>query len=148
MKEPQESTRSSWRYTKMTEIHPTASFNWVRLLTMSKHPIPIQTDRFRRTVPEQYTRNKKMKEPQELTRNSWRKQTKTMTKIHPTASLDWERLLTMSKHPNQIQTHQFCACHCSSTEHTEQQTDKRTTRIDTRLMVTVQSKPKKPTERQ
>ena len=55
----------------MTEIHPTASLNWVRLLTMSKHQNPIQTDRFRRNVTTQYsTPYKQMKEPQELTRNS------------------------------------------------------------------------------
>lgn len=46
---------------------------------------------------------KQMKEPQELTRNSWTK----MKAIHSTASWNWVRLLKMSTNPNQIPTDHF-----------------------------------------
>ena len=72
MKESQKSTRNSWRETRMTGIHPTAILNWVRLLTMSKHPNQIQKDRFCPTAAAQcILNNKQIKELHELTRNSW-----------------------------------------------------------------------------
>ena len=53
---------------------------------------------------------------------------------HPPSSIiESRKALTMSTNPNQIQTDRFCP-NCTSTLHTEQQTDERTTIIDKNLL--------------
>ena len=72
----------------MTEIQPAASWNWVRLLTMSTHPNQIQTDRFLSIVSCTYTAHHKQQTDE---RRSTRidknlKEINKITQIHPTAS--------------------------------------------------------------
>ena len=105
----------------MTDIHPTSSLNWVRLLTMSTHPNPIQRDRFR--PPHLYSiqhttsrwknhRNCKAFDdvqphiPNPIQMDSFRPTTPT---VYNTLQADERttgtvRLLTMSSHTSQIRS--------------------------------------------
>ena len=106
IKETHELTRNSWRKTKMSDFHPTASLNWGRLLTMSKHPNQIQTeDRFRHTAPTHYTTHDKSR--WEKHRN-WQEEIDQNDQFPPNnIIINWVRLLTMSNNPNQIQIDRF-----------------------------------------